>query len=109
MKRSLLIYALIALTARAEQFTVTAYCSCAKCCGKSGQPTASGTMPAAGVTVAGPRRLRLGTRVVIAGIGARVIQDRLARRYDNRIDLFMTNHLAALKFGIQKLEITILK
>lgn len=33
-------------------FTLTAYCNCAQCCGTAGNLTASGTVPAAGRTVA---------------------------------------------------------
>ena len=33
-------------------FTLTAYCNCAQCCGTAGNLTASGTVPTAGRTVA---------------------------------------------------------
>jgi 3D (Asp-Asp-Asp) domain-containing protein len=88
--------------------TVTAYCGCAKCCGKAGQPTASGKMPVEGVTVAGPRRIPFGTRVYIEGVGERVVQDRLARKYDSRFDVYFQSHQDALEFGKKTLKITIL-
>lgn len=92
---------------RVEVFTVTAYCHCARCCGRAAQPTASGKMPRAGVTVAGPRRIPLGTRVRIEGVGERVVQDRLARRYDNRFDVFFASHDEARRFGKRRLRILI--
>lgn len=111
MKRLVLagLVALAGMQTRAEMFTVTAYCHCAKCCGKwaaTGR-TASGTKPAAGVTVAAPRRLPFGTKLVIPGLGERVVQDRLARRFDDRIDVYFSNHNQALKWGIKRLEVTI--
>lgn len=89
-------------------FEVTAYCHCAKCCGKAGQPTASGKMPKTGITVAAPRSIPFGTRVKIEGVGIRIVQDRLAKRYDHRIDLFMSNHKQALAWGKRKLRVQIL-
>lgn len=93
--------------AQAEIYEVTAYCGCAKCCGKAGQPTASGKMPVQGVTVAAPRAIKLGTKVLIEGVGERIVQDRLAKRYDHRIDVFFNSHKEALKFGKRKLNVTI--
>ncbi|HEX3800198.1 MAG TPA: 3D domain-containing protein [Verrucomicrobiae bacterium] len=66
-------------------------------------------MPIAGVTIAGPRNIPLGTRVYIQGLGVRVVTDRLAHRFDNRFDIFMPDHQTAQHFGLQKLTITILK
>ena len=95
--------------AKAELYTVTAYCACARCCGKwSGGPTASGKMPQAGVTVAGPRSIPFGTRVLIEGVGERVVQDRLARKYDGRFDVFFASHKEALRFGKRTLKVRIL-
>lgn len=91
--------------AAAVIFTVTAYCPCKTCCGKPNQPTASGRMPVQGVTVAGPRRIPFGTWVEIEGVGRRRVDDRLARRYDNRFDVYFTNHATARKFGIRKLKV----
>ena len=92
-----------------EIYTVTAYCPCKVCCGQwSGGPTASGKMPKAGVTVAGPRRIPFGTRVWIEGVGERVVQDRLARKYDGRFDLYFSSHKEALRFGKRTLQVRIL-
>jgi 3D (Asp-Asp-Asp) domain-containing protein len=88
--------------------TVTAYCACVKCCHQwSGGPTASGKSPQQGITVAGPRWLKFGTRIHIEGIGERVVEDRLARKYDGRFDVFFKNHDEALRFGKKRLLVTI--
>ena len=96
--------------ATAEIYTVTAYCPCKVCCGQwAGGPTASGRMPVAGITVAGPRSIPFGTRVWIEGVGVRVVQDRLARKYDGRFDLYFATHAEALRFGKRSLKVKVLK
>ncbi len=88
-------------------FTVTAYCACKACTGyNSGGPTASGAMPRQGVTVAAPRSIRFGTILDIEGVGRRVVQDRLAMAYDNRIDVFFRSHVEARRFGTRRLRVT---
>jgi len=90
----------------ARTVTVTAYCACKICCGKSASGiTASGTRPVAGRTVAASRSIPLGTRIHIEGIGWRTVEDRLARRYDGRVDVYFASHTEAKKFGIQKRKI----
>ena len=86
---------------------ITAYCACALCCGRTNQPIASGAMPRQGITIAAPRAIPLGTVVYVDGVGRRVVQDRTAKRFDGRWDLFMTNHQDALKWGKQTRKITI--
>lgn len=87
---------------------ITAYCACTICCGPNAvNLAANGKPPIAGITVAGPRRYPLGTKIHIEGIGDRIITDRLARKYDNRIDIFMSNHKDARKFGIKTNNVTI--
>jgi 3D (Asp-Asp-Asp) domain-containing protein len=57
-------------------YKLTFFCNCRKCCGKwAGGPTASGAMPAEGRTVA-CGSLPLGTRILIAGQGEFVVEDR---------------------------------
>ena len=91
-------------------FTVTAYCPCPRCCGKwSGGPTAIGAMPRQGVTCAAPRRIPFGARLWIEGVGWRTVQDRLAPRYDNRVDVYFASHAEALKFGKRTLKVMIWK
>lgn len=87
---------------------LTAYCHCAKCCGHANRRTASGITPQPGVTVAAPRQVPFGTRVYIPYVGWRTAQDRLARRYDTRWDVFMPTHAQAKRFGIRTNTIILL-
>lgn len=104
------IIAILLLASTANASTVTAYCSCYRCCGWwGGNKTASGTKPKQGITVAGPRGLPLGTRVFIEGIGERVVQDRLSKKYDSRFDLFFASHSEAAKFGKKELKVRVIK
>jgi len=109
--RQLVIFLLLcAMPAAAGEITatVTAYCACQKCCPQwAGGLTASGKLPREGITVAAPRSLKFGTKVQIKGVGERVVQDRLARRYDNRFDVYFDDHQAALRFGKRRLIVTI--
>ena len=90
-----------------KTYTITAYCSCTECVGSySGGPTASGVMPKAGVTIAAPRSIPFGTVLEIPGLGRRIVQDRLAVRYDNRIDVFVQSHDEAKRFGTRKLLVS---
>ncbi len=89
--------------------TITAYCACKLCCGPhSGGPTASGVMPKQGVTVAASRSIAFGTVVFIPSIGQRTVQDRLSKRFDNRIDVFFADHTAAKSFGKRTNNVTII-
>ena len=92
-----------------EKYTVTAYCSCEKCCGKWSKynKTANGQTPKQGVTCAASRKIPFGTRLNIQGVGVRIVQDRLAKKYDNRIDIYFSNHNDALKFGKKELKVFI--
>ncbi len=85
---------------------VTAYCACALCCGADASETASGRPPAVGITVAAPRSVPLGTWVTleIPGLGwlRRRVDDRTARRFDGRWDVFVHTHREAKLFGIRK-------
>ncbi len=71
------------------------------------KPMASGRRVYVGAC-AGPRWVPLGTRVRIAG-RVYVVEDRTARRFDGRYDLFMWSRKACLKWGKRKMEVTILK
>jgi 3D (Asp-Asp-Asp) domain-containing protein len=105
----ILLLALPLASAEPQVYEVTAYCPCRVCCGKwSGGPTASGKMPKQGVTCAAPRRLPFGTRLQIEGVGVRVVQDRLSRRFDHRIDVFFRTHAEAKRFGKRTLTVKVL-
>ena len=75
--------------------TVTAYTH-------TGNPTASGTMPVVGRTVAGPRWIPLGTKVWIEGVGERIVEDRTHIRFNGRYDVFMDSEAECLEWGIQQ-------
>lgn len=81
--------------------SVSAYCHCAKCCGKANQPTASGLMPEPECTVAGPTNLPFGTWVKIQSIGWRRVEDRMAEEYRAKpyFDIYMRSHKKAIAFG----------
>jgi 3D (Asp-Asp-Asp) domain-containing protein len=87
---------------------VTAYCACALCCGPSASGlTARGTRPVQGITVAASRSIPLGTRIRLTVPGlwkARTftVQDRLAQRYDDRLDIYFSRHSDAVKFGVKQ-------
>lgn len=87
---------------------VTAYCAGACCCGPTApRLAANGEWPVIGVTVAGPRNIHLGTWVEITLPGqpkpiTRRVDDRTARRFDGRWDLFLATHADAKRFGIHR-------
>jgi len=83
--------------------TLTAYCACRTCCGANAAHgiTASGVAPRQGITVAASRNIPFGSRVII-GTHTFIVQDRLAKRFDNRIDIFFNSHADARKFGITR-------
>lgn len=84
------------------EFTITYYCACVKCCGKTDGITASGAVVREGVTVAvDPKVIPLGTYLYIDGIGYRVAQDVGGAIQGNRIDVYMKDHNAALICGVE--------
>ena len=82
-------------------FTLTAYCNCAQCCGTAGNLTASGTVPAAGRTVA-MAGVPFGTQLLING-NVYTVED-LGTPYGH-VDIFFDNHSDALSFGLQSAEV----
>lgn len=86
---------------------ITAYCACTNCCGAHATGlTAAGQRPVQGITIAGPRAFPLGTKVSIAG-HSYIVQDRTAKRFDGRWDIYFASHKEALKFGKQTNNITV--
>jgi 3D (Asp-Asp-Asp) domain-containing protein len=100
-------------------FRVTAYCSCAKCCGKwannrpldsNGNPIvigASGDVLIPMVSVASP--LPFGTEIDLQGVGTVVVHDRTAQWIVDKhgqyiVDLYFNDHQKALDFGVRYLE-----
>ena len=94
---------------------VTAYCSCAKCCGVSTGITASGTRATAGRTIAAWSGLPFGTKVYFPALsgnsngGVYVVEDRGGAISSGRIDIYFDSHSAALAFGRRTMEAYILK
>jgi len=99
---------------------VTFYCACTICCGP-GNPaarrTASGTRPVVGQTIAAPRQIPFGSVVQLREVWSSVnqhsrrnhvliVEDRTARRYEGRWDIFVRTHAEARKLGKQRLTIT---
>ena len=81
------------------EYKLTFYCNCRRCCGKwAGGPTASGKMPAEGRTVA-CGSLPLGTRILIAGQGEYIVEDRGVK--GKHIDIYMASHSACLRNGVK--------
>ena len=98
---------------RLGEFTVTAYCPCAECCGIYSaehpanvgagyvQKTASGTTPQEGRTVAADTSvLPFGTVIVIDG-HEYTVEDRGGAVKGNSIDIFFNSHEEALEWGVQ--------
>ena len=87
---------------------VTAYCACRTCCGPSASNlTAGGKPPTCERTIAASRSIPFGSRVVVAG-RIYTVEDRLAKRFDSRFDIFMSSHQAALNFGIKTQSVVVI-
>jgi 3D (Asp-Asp-Asp) domain-containing protein len=95
------------------QMEVTAYCACPKCCGPNAQGiTASGKLinyndgkfVAADTSV-----LPFGTKLIIPGYGDGPVEviDRGGAIKGNKLDVFYTSHEEALRWGRQKITVTV--
>lgn len=88
-------------------FKLTAYCPCAKCCGKSDGITATGTVATQGRTIAvDPSVIPYGTEVVING-NTYVAEDCGGAIKSNKIDIYFDSHAEALQFGVQYADVYI--
>lgn len=94
--------------ARVEEYVITAYCPCKKCCGKTDKITASGVKAVQGITVAMDKSIPFGTKIYIDGVGERIVQDRGGAIKKGRIDIFFDTHEQALEWGRQTKKVTIL-
>lgn len=91
-------------------FKATAYCPCEKCCGiyASGY-TATGTLATEGRTIAvDPNVIPYGTHVIING-HEYIAEDCGGAIDGNRIDIFFDSHQDALKWGVQQVEVFVMK
>ncbi len=82
-------------------FKLTAYCSCAKCCGTANNVTASGVYPTAGHTVA-MNGIPFGTKLMINGV-VYTVEDR-GTPYGT-VDIYCGSHQEALNFGLQVADV----
>ena len=105
---------------RLGTFTLTAYCSCERCCGywatirpldENGKPivyTASGTVAQAGRTIAVDTSvISYGSNVEING-HVYTAEDTGSGINGNRIDVYFDDHDEALVFGVQTEEVFLL-
>lgn len=96
------------------EYTLTAYCPCARCCGKSDGITATGTLAAEGRTIAvDPRVIPYGAHVLLiwpAGTQRTYIaEDCGSGVTGSRIDVFFSDHETARIFGVQSAMVYLIK
>ncbi len=94
-------------TASSGVYKVTAYCPCARCCGKTNGITASGRKATANHTVAAPSTFAFGTKIVMNG-KTYTVEDRGGAIQGNRIDLYVNTHAEALAWGVRYLNVEVL-
>ena len=87
-------------------YKITAYCPCAKCCGKTNGRTASGTTATAGRTVAASSKFAFGTKLNIGG-HVYTVEDRGGAINGNKIDIFVNTHAEALQWGVRYLSVSV--
>jgi len=104
---------IFAAPARAEwrklgTYRVTAYCPCARCCGKSDGITADGTYAPGclGLIVAAPKGILFGTLLQIEGVGVATVHDRGGAISGSRLELFFATHKEALQWGVQERKVS---
>ena len=92
------------------EFTLTAYCPCAKCNGSANAgKTATGVKPAANHTIAVDRTvIPLGRKIKIAGSDTIYVAEDTGVK-GKHIDIFHDTHSQALDFGVARREVYILK
>jgi RHS repeat-associated protein len=88
--------------------TVTAYCSCKACCGKSDGKTASGTKAAKGTIAADWSEYPKGTKMNIPGYGEGTVLDKGGGvKGPYHIDVWFPTHKQALKWGKRRLKVQV--
>lgn len=74
-------------------YKLTGYCPCYSCSEGYGSNTASGVRAKEGITVAVDRRkIPLGTKIYIEGVGERIVQDVGGAIKGNKLDIYVENH-----------------
>lgn len=102
-------------------FTTTAYCACSVCCGiwaenrpvdENGNPiiyTASGTVATEGRTIAvDPSVFPYGSEIIIDG-HTYIAEDCGGAIKGNRLDIYFESHEAALAYGVQEVEVFVVR
>lgn len=98
------------ITPTIKSFNTSAYCSCAKCCGKTNGITASGAKASAWYTLAAGKGYKIGTVIYIPAFknkpngGWFVVQDRGGAISNSKLDVYMGSHSAALQYGRRNVE-----
>ena len=85
-------------------YTLTAYDACLKCCGKTDGITASGVKAQAGHTIAAPKNVPFGTKLIIDGVEY-TVEDRGGAIRNKRLDIYFNTHAEAKRFGKQRKEV----
>ncbi len=93
-------------TSGTQVYKITAYCSCAKCCGKTTGRTAMGTKATAGRTVAASGKFAFGTKLNING-HVYTVEDRGGAIKGNKIDIYVNSHAEALAWGVRYLPVSV--
>ena len=93
---------------RVLMMEATAYCCCAKCCGKSNGITATGVQASSRTIAADWNVLPPGTEVHIEGIGYRVVEDRGGGIKGNKLDVWFPSHQEAWEYGRRRVVVRVL-
>ena len=93
-------------TSGTQVYKITAYCSCAKCCGKATGRTAMGPKATAGRTVAASGKFAFGTKLNING-HVYTVEDRGGAINGNKIDIYVNSHAEALAWGVRYLPVSV--
>ena len=96
----------VSSNASGQIYKITAYCPCAKCCGKATGRTAMGTKATAGRTVAASAQFGFGTKLNING-HTYTVEDRGGALKGNKIDIFVNSHAEALAWGVRYLPVSV--
>lgn len=98
------------LTPKVATLNISAYCSCARCCGKTNGITSSGAPAKEWYTIAAGSGYPIGTVIYIPALADKpnggwfVVEDRGGAISNNRIDIYMGSHGSAIQFGRKNLE-----
>ena len=91
---------------------VTAYCPCAKCCGRyaDGVTSCGHVIQPGDVFAAADRRYSFGTQMIVPGYNngrAVEVLDRGGAIHGDRLDVFFHSHQEALNWGVRYLDVKI--